>query len=1072
MRDRRAGRRLSGCERRLVLALVAAVLAAGAAAGPVVATAAAATCPAGGDTYTPTTMIGGVYDWSTAGNWSTGSLPIAGQAACWSTGTAVTVSATETESVDSIQATGDLDVASGGTLILTSSVDDSALADLTLEGGGELDGADQSLAVSGIFTWGNGVPGDATVNNTAASPDDDLAIATGSVTMDDTSTPTFDGGSITVASAVVLSSNFTVSGTPALSTTAGAIIVNSNIAGSGATFSAAGGVETGIVGTYGFGSNTLDLTGGTTTVASGSTLDAGALELTNGSTLAGAGTVDAAVTNTTGTVSPGNGSPGVLSIDGSYGQGGGGTLAIELDGVTAGTGYAQLAVTGTATLAGTLALTNEIGFTPPQGAQFELLTSSGLSGAFTPVTGADDYLTPQYVDVGPVAGVTLTTLPASCPSSNFDAYTASTGDWSTGANWSTGAVPTGSEVACWASTTTVTVSDSESVDSIQADGSLDIAGGTLTLTSASDNSSVDDLSLTGGGALTGSSGPTLTVAGDFQWTSGTVSPDGASIATAGTITLGSGAQTGGTAGTFSAAGVLAGTGVTGSYGFGASNLVLTGGTTTVATGTTLAAASTTLTGGTLDGAGTIDGPVTNMAGTVAPGDQVPGLLTITGDYVQDGGGTLAVELAGLTPGSGYSQLVVDGSAQLSGDLSVTEENGFTPGLSDTFDILTSGGARSGAATLTGPSANLYQVGYDPNDVTLSLTPPPSNTQAPAITGTPSVGSSLSCSQGAWTYAPTSFSYQWKRDGTPISGATISTYVVGAADQGDSLTCTVTAVSNTGDGSAVSAEVAVPAAPTAPVAPFNITAPSITGTPTPGNDLSCSEGVWLNGPTAYGYVWKRNGSPIAGATRPSYAVQIADESQALTCAVTASGAGGAGGPIGSNAVIVAEPGTLTCAKPTGKLSGRSLGPLELGFTRSRARHTLTRYTAVGSSEDDFCLYGGWGIDAGYPSTKLLRTLSPGERGRLTGRIVLALTPSPFYALNGARPGMVLTAVAKRLHLGRPIRIGANDWYLAPGNVSRGVLRVRAGIIQEVGVATQALTNTRAAQTRFLQAFSGA
>ena len=156
MRDRRAGRRLSGCERRLVLALVAAVLAAGAAAGPVVATAAAATCPAGGDTYTPTTMIGGVYDWSTAGNWSTGSLPIAGQAACWSTGTAVTVSATETESGDSIQATGDLDVASGGTLILTSSVDDSALADLTLEGGGELDGADQSLAVSGIFTWGNG----------------------------------------------------------------------------------------------------------------------------------------------------------------------------------------------------------------------------------------------------------------------------------------------------------------------------------------------------------------------------------------------------------------------------------------------------------------------------------------------------------------------------------------------------------------------------------------------------------------------------------------------------------------------------------------------------------------------------------------------------------------------------------------------------------------------------------------------------------------------------------------------------------------------------------------------------
>src|SRR5580658_549671 len=182
MMGRQRGRR-RGSGRQAVLALVAVVLAAGAISGLLVATAgAAASCPSMNfDEFTPTTG-----DWSLGSNWSLGAPPSGTEVACWDASSTVTVS--DSESADSIQADGDLDIVGGGTLTLTSASDPSVLGDLTLDGGGELDGAGQALTVSGTFTWGNSVTGTAMVNNTAAAPDDDLAISVGTLTMDDSST--------------------------------------------------------------------------------------------------------------------------------------------------------------------------------------------------------------------------------------------------------------------------------------------------------------------------------------------------------------------------------------------------------------------------------------------------------------------------------------------------------------------------------------------------------------------------------------------------------------------------------------------------------------------------------------------------------------------------------------------------------------------------------------------------------------------------------------------------------------------------------------------------------------------
>lgn len=77
--------------------------------------------------------------------------------------------------------------------------------------------------------------------------------------------------------------------------------------------------------------------------------------------------------------------------------------------------------------------------------------------------------------------------------------------------------------------------------------------------------------------------------------------------------------------------------------------------------------------------------------------------------------------------------------------------------------------------------------------------PPVNTVAPAVTGTETVGETLSCTEGTWTGDATIvFAYQWYQSpSTAISGATASTYLLDAADEGETIFCRVTATNDVG-----------------------------------------------------------------------------------------------------------------------------------------------------------------------------------------------------------------------------------------------------------------------------------
>jgi hypothetical protein len=82
--------------------------------------------------------------------------------------------------------------------------------------------------------------------------------------------------------------------------------------------------------------------------------------------------------------------------------------------------------------------------------------------------------------------------------------------------------------------------------------------------------------------------------------------------------------------------------------------------------------------------------------------------------------------------------------------------------------------------------------------------PPINTAIPVVTGDTDIGSTLTTTNGTWDNDPTLFTYQWTNTTTgDIPGATADTYVAQSSDNGDEITCTVTAGNGAGTASATS-----------------------------------------------------------------------------------------------------------------------------------------------------------------------------------------------------------------------------------------------------------------------------
>jgi hypothetical protein len=192
--------------------------------------------------------------------------------------------------------------------------------------------------------------------------------------------------------------------------------------------------------------------------------------------------------------------------------------------------------------------------------------------------------------------------------------------------------------------------------------------------------------------------------------------------------------------------------------------------------------------------------------------------------------------------------------------------------------------------------------------------------------TPTVGQTLTTSEGTWSNSPTSFAYQWLRCNgggngcASVANGTQNTYTLVGADAGHTMRVRVTATNADGSNSVQSAQTAAVAAATVSAAPKNTAPPTISGTPKVGQQLSADPGSWSGNPTSFAYQWQRCDADVAacsnavGATGKTYGVQAGDLGYRLRVMVTARNAKGSATATSAITTVVAPAVTITNHRP--------------------------------------------------------------------------------------------------------------------------------------------------------------
>jgi len=189
------------------------------------------------------------------------------------------------------------------------------------------------------------------------------------------------------------------------------------------------------------------------------------------------------------------------------------------------------------------------------------------------------------------------------------------------------------------------------------------------------------------------------------------------------------------------------------------------------------------------------------------------------------------------------------------------------------------------------STNSQGTDTDNVIVTVAVAPAgvPVNSTIPTITGTTTVGQTLTATTGTWTNSPTGYTYQWKRAGSNISGATASTYTLVVADAGTVITVAVVAANGAGPATA--------AAVSASTASINAIAP----------DAPTLAGVTAITATGLTYTWTDGSN--GGSTVTARNADISFDGGAWTAIATPT--------VGSNTITFTGDGSVRTAQIRGR-----------------------------------------------------------------------------------------------------------------------------------------------------------
>lgn len=353
----------------------------------------------------------------------------------------------------------------------------------------------------------------------------------------------------------------------------------------------------------------------------------------------------------------------------------------------------------------------------------------------------------------------------------------------------------------------------------------------------------------------------------------------------------------------------------------------------------------------------ITGISPQLAPVVAPPAPVveSGVPTITG--VPRVGGTLSVTTGPWTDGATLSYQWLANGAPITGATGTR------------LLMTTAHRDKAISVRVTGVLA-----GYDSATVDSAATAKVATVATPTIAGTPATGSTLTASPNTWT-ASTTFAYQWFADGVAVSGATKSSFVPSAAQDGAVLTVRVTG-SRPGY-----ATVTTTSKATAQV--LRVATPTITGTVAYNSTLKVDRGVWSPG-SSFAYQWYADGAAISGAKYSTLKLTSGLKSKRIAVKVTGS-----------------QPGYATAAKisaATGKVTVAGVASIS-GTPVVGAKLSAQRGTWASSTSFSYQWYAdGAAISGATGSTLTLSSAREHDRitvkvtGRKTGYATVSRTSS--------------------------------------------------------------------------------
>ncbi|MCW2798794.1 MAG: hypothetical protein JWQ70_266 [Aeromicrobium sp.] len=298
------------------------------------------------------------------------------------------------------------------------------------------------------------------------------------------------------------------------------------------------------------------------------------------------------------------------------------------------------------------------------------------------------------------------------------------------------------------------------------------------------------------------------------------------------------------------------------------------------------------------------------------------------------------------------------------DSVLTEHDGtWAPGgVAFTYEWLADGNVISGATgstftptaaelgkkitvRVTGTKTNLSQYVAESIETAPVAAAPVVNQTAPVLSGTAREGQQLSTTDGTWTPGGTTYSYQWKADGTNISGAAdASTYTLTSGEVGKVITVEVTA-SKSGYSDAKKTSNSV--GPVDPTAVSNTTAPSITSAAVVGTPITVNTGTWKPSGVGFAYQWLADGSPIAAnSTSATFTPTITEFGKKISVTVTGSKSGLTSFDKDSNETSAVTNAMVNNTAPV--ISGQAIEGKTLTTTDGTWTPTPTSFTYVWKS----------------------------------------------------------------------------------------------------------------------------